>query len=123
MLAVSHGKLIAASTPFGTRGWWYEAYISNQKYGGWDYYEINAEQAPLITPEFLEEERRELGAFWFAQEYMCKFLDSQGAAFRAVDIEAALGLDYETWDMRDVLREAPSTEAGAGWDLSQFMSV
>jgi hypothetical protein len=92
MLAVSHGRLIAASTPFGTRGWWYDAYVSNQKYGGWDYYEINAEQAPLITPEFLEEERRELGAFWFAQEYMCKFLDSQGAAFRAVDIEAALAL-------------------------------
>ena len=26
MLAVSAGKLVALSTPFGTRGWWYEAW-------------------------------------------------------------------------------------------------
>lgn len=26
MLAVSQGRLVALSTPFGTRGWWYEAW-------------------------------------------------------------------------------------------------
>jgi hypothetical protein len=86
MLAVSQGRLIALSTPFGTRGFFYEEYLNR---AGWDYYEIPATMCPRITPEFLEEERRRLGQWWFEQEYMCKFLDSQTSAFRQADIEAA----------------------------------
>jgi hypothetical protein len=96
MLAVSGGRLIAPSTPFGTRGWWYEAWRGRE---AWERYEVPADQCPRITPEFLAEEKRTLGQFWFDQEYLCKFLDAQSAAFRSVDIEAAIK-EYKTWDLK-----------------------
>ncbi|MCG8456864.1 MAG: hypothetical protein MI919_11335, partial [Holophagales bacterium] len=64
MLAVSSGRLLALSTPFGTRGWWYEAWRSDEP---WERYEIPAAECPRISPEFLEEERRTMGEWWFRQ--------------------------------------------------------
>ncbi len=97
MLAVSGGRLIALSTPFGTRGFWYEAWAK----GGptWERYEVTASQCPRISAEFLEEERRELGEWWFNQEYMCIFMDAQSAAFRREDIDAAFDSEVETWTL------------------------
>lgn len=88
MLAVSGGRLIALSTPYGTRGWYYQAYCDRER-NGWKYHEITATQCPRISAEYLEEERRTNGFWWFDQEYMGKFLDSKTAAFRSEDIEAA----------------------------------
>jgi hypothetical protein len=58
MLAVSGGRLVALSTPFGTRGWWYEAWRSEEP---WERYRITAEECPRISSEFLSEERRNVG--------------------------------------------------------------
>jgi hypothetical protein len=41
MLAVSRGRLLALSTPFGTRGWWYEAWRSPEP---WERFEIPAHE-------------------------------------------------------------------------------
>lgn len=68
MLAVSGGRLIAASTPFGTRGWWYEAWRGDEP---WERYEVPAEECPRISDDFLAEERRVMGEWWFSQEYLC----------------------------------------------------
>ena len=87
MLAVSGGRLVALSTPFGTRGWWYEAWRSDE---AWARIELPATDCPRISPEFLEEECRSMGAWWFDQEYGGRFLDAQDAVFRQADIEAAL---------------------------------
>lgn len=95
MLATSGGRLIAMSTPFGNRGWWYEAWRSNEQ---WDRYQIPAEQCPRISPAFLEEERRTLGEWWFEQEYHCQFLDAETQAFRTEDIERAF-VDVEQWEL------------------------
>ena len=73
MLAVSGGRLIALSTPFGTRGWWYEAWRSRES---WERYEISASRCPRIAPDFLDEERRAMGEWWFAQEYDCHCLNA-----------------------------------------------
>lgn len=94
MLAVSGGRLLAMSTPFGTRGWWYEAWRSEE---AWERYEIPADQCPRISAEFLEEERRTIGEWWFDQEYQCRFLDAQSAAFRSEDIERAFSEGVEPW--------------------------
>ncbi len=87
MLAVSRGRLIAMSTPFGKRGWFYEAWHSEQK---WHRVRITATQCPRITDEFLAEERLALGQRWFAQEYENSFEDLVGSLFATEDIEAAL---------------------------------
>ena len=87
MLAVSGGRLIAPSTPFGKRGWWYEEW----EHGGdtWERYEVRADQCPRISREFLAEERRALGVF-YAQEYENAFLDPVNALFSGADIDAML---------------------------------
>jgi len=96
MLAVSGGRLIAVSTPFGTRGWWYE---ECKKRGQWEYYEVPATECPRIPPEFLAEELESMGEWWWNQEYMCKFMDSETAAFRSEDIESIVSLGVETWSL------------------------
>ncbi|MGI8405475.1 MAG: phage terminase large subunit [Thermomicrobiales bacterium] len=94
MLAVSHGRLITLSTPWGSRGWWYAAWKSDED---WLRVKIPATSCPRIAPAFLEAERRELGSFWFDQEYGCEFLDAESAAFRSQDIEAAFSQEIEVW--------------------------
>jgi Terminase large subunit, T4likevirus-type, N-terminal len=98
MLAVSGGRLLALSTPFGTRGWWYEAWVSGAR-EPWERYEVPATRVARISPEFLAEERRTLGEWWFEQEYMCRFLDAETQAFRRVDIDRAFEEEVEAWDL------------------------
>jgi len=95
MLAVSGGRLVALSTPFGTRGWWHDAWINQEK--AWERYRITAEECPRISPEFLAEERRNVGEWWFKQEYFCEFLDSQSQAFRREDIDAMFSEEVAGW--------------------------
>jgi hypothetical protein len=87
MLAVSRGRLIAMSTPFGKRGWWYEAW----EHGGDEFERIKvpATDIPRITPEFLASELRNLGTWWFNQEYLCSFEESINSVFSLDLLEAA----------------------------------
>jgi hypothetical protein len=94
MLAVSGGQLVALSTPFGNRGWWYEAWRSAE---AWVRYEVPATRCPRIPAEFLEEERRTLGTWWYTQEYECQFLDAQTAAFTRAEVELAFTEEVTPW--------------------------
>jgi len=94
MLAVSGGRLIAPSTPYGTRGWWYDAWRSEH---AWERYEVPASDCPRITPAFLAEEQETLGEWWYRQEYFCEFLDAERAAFRREDIENAFKEEVLAW--------------------------
>jgi hypothetical protein len=96
MLAVSGGRLIAASTPYGTRGFWYDAWISDEH---WERYEVPAEKCPRISAEFLAEAKQRMGEWWFSQEFLCQFLDAQSAAFREADIQRAFSEEIELWEM------------------------
>jgi hypothetical protein len=84
MLAVSGGRLVALSTPFGKRGWFHSEWIGS---GLWERYEVKAYECPRITADFLAEERRAMGV-WFDQEYMCQFIEPEGSLFRYEDITA-----------------------------------
>src|SRR5712692_3299583 len=85
MLAVSKARLIALSTPFGKRGWFHDAWHSDEE---WRRQRITADEVPRITPEFLAEERRALGDRWYRQEYFCSFEETIDAVFREEDIQA-----------------------------------
>jgi len=84
MLAVSGGRLIALSTPFGKRGWWWDAWEN----GGdaWERIEITADQCPRISAKFLAEEREALGDWWYFQEFFNVFHDPIDAMFTEVEI-------------------------------------
>jgi hypothetical protein len=79
MLAVSGGRLILMSTPFGKRGHFFEEWSK----GGpsWERIEITAHENPRITPAFLEEERASMGDWWFKQEYLCQFVETVDSVF------------------------------------------
>jgi hypothetical protein len=96
MLAVSGGRLLALSTPFGSRGWWWEAWRGAEPWARW---EVPATQCPRISPEFLAEEQRTIGEFWYRQEYCCQFSDAEASAFRREDVEACFAEPIETWDL------------------------
>lgn len=90
MLAVSQGKLILLSTPFGKRGFFWEEWDRGGP--GWYRVRLTADQCPRITRTFLEEERRSRGERWVRQEYMCSFEASLDGVFREEDIQRSLDL-------------------------------
>ena len=94
MLATSGGQLIALTTPYGRRGWFYEAW-EYQK--GWERTTITARECPRITPEFLEEERDKIGDWRFRQEYMCEFTDTEEAFFSSELADAMMSKELEAW--------------------------
>lgn len=71
MLAVSKGRLILLSTPFGEQGFFYEAWSKSHS---WEKIEVPWQKCPRIDPAFIEEERQEGGSAYVAQEYECKFV-------------------------------------------------
>lgn len=92
MLAVSRGRLVALSTPFGQRGWFHAEWTGP---GAWERVQVTARQVPRITEAFLAEERRAMGPRWFAQEYLCSFESAVDAVFDYADIQAALSDDVQ----------------------------
>ena len=85
MLAVSQGRLVLLSTPFGRRGFFYREWAE----GGLDWLrvKVTAAQCPRISPDWLEQERAAIGSWWFEQEYECIFRDAVDAFFRSDDID------------------------------------
>lgn len=92
MLAVSRGRLVALSTPFGKRGFFHDEWHGT---GAWERVRITAEQCPRITPEFLADERRALGERFYRQEYLTSFEDVIDAVFSFEDIQAALSSEVK----------------------------
>ena len=90
MLAVSNGRLIALSTPFGKRGWFYESWEHGAE---WERYRVPAAMCPRLSPAFLAEERTALGERWYRQEYDTSFEDAIDAVFAQADIDALLDPD------------------------------
>jgi len=88
MLAVSGGRLIAMSTPFGKRGWWHDAWEDGGP--GWERVRVDATQCPRISPAFLEDERRSLGDLAYRSEHLCEFCDTDRQVFGSDHIRAAL---------------------------------
>jgi len=91
MLAVSGGRLVALSTPFGKRGFFHEAWTN----GGptWRRTKIDAYQCPRISRAFLDEERVQMGDWWFRQEYECSFEATLDQVFSYEDVMGAISAD------------------------------
>ena len=88
MLAVGGGELWMMSTPWGKRGFFYESWTHGRE--NWARVSVPASECPRIPREFLEEERAEMGALWFQQEYMCEFVDNGAGVFDRDLVEGAL---------------------------------
>ncbi|MDF0591895.1 terminase large subunit domain-containing protein [Candidatus Methanocrinis natronophilus] len=87
MLAVSQGRLLALSTPWGRRGWFYAEWAEGE---GWQRHEITADQCPRISRDFLESEKRSMPRSWFRSEYFCEFVEPIDAVFGYDDVMRAV---------------------------------
>jgi hypothetical protein len=94
MLAVSQGRLICLSTPFGKRGFFHEEW----EHGGdaWRRVRITWKECPRIRPDFIEMERRSMGDSWVRQEYECSFEALEGLVYP--DFEALCAYDSASAD-------------------------
>jgi len=90
MLAVSGGRLILMSTPFGKRGHFFKEWTSK---AAWERIQITARGCPRISPEFLDEERAALGDWWFRQEYLCEFVETVDQVFSYDQVMTAITND------------------------------
>ncbi len=83
MLAVSQGRLICLSTPFGQRGFFYDEWTE----GGdaWHRVRIPWKECPRITEDFIAQEKRSMGASWVEQEYNCSFESLEGLVYPDFD--------------------------------------
>jgi hypothetical protein len=87
MLAVSGGRLMMLTTPYGRRGIFHQEWAEGQ---GWERYEVPASECPRIPAAFLEEERKALPARVYRQEYFNSFEETDDQVFSHADVQAAI---------------------------------
>lgn len=85
-MATVDGSLVALSTPFGKRGWFYESWVGD---ADWHQVRVPASACPRLTPEFLAEERKALGALAYSEEYELAFNEPDEAMFSTALIDRA----------------------------------
>ena len=78
-LAVGGGKFFALSTPYGARGWFYEAWESDNR--TWHKTIVTAKDVPRISEDFLIKQQEILSPWQMKQEYFCEFVDSEDQFF------------------------------------------
>jgi hypothetical protein len=88
MLAVSGGRLIALSSPWGRRGWYWQQWSE----GGdaWRRWLVPSMDCPRIDASWLEGERARLPRYVFDQEYGASFLDADDQYFSSDVVERAI---------------------------------
>jgi hypothetical protein len=99
MLAVSGGRIVLLSTPFGKRGFFHSEWTDGS---GWQKVKITADQCPRIDKDWLENEREMIGDWWYLQEYFCEFVETDDQVFSYDDITAALDPNIKPLFQRNV---------------------
>jgi phage FluMu gp28-like protein len=90
MLATTNGAAIMLSTPWGRDHIFYRSFKNP---GYWSQH-VRAEECPLISKEFLEEQRRDIGELRFKMEYEAEFVDDENSFFKQ-DLIRECVEDYE----------------------------
>ena len=92
MLAVTGGRLVMMSTPYGKRGFFWDRYVNGNPGDGYERYEVPATQCERISVEFLDRECAAMNPWMYRQEYECLFSDTVDSFFDSSLVEAAV--DY-----------------------------
>lgn len=80
MVIATGGIILAASTPYGRRGWFYEAvHSATRGISDWQVYRVPWWDVPRLDEADIAIERREMTAEAFAAEYECQFVSQNGS--------------------------------------------
>jgi hypothetical protein len=101
MVAVSGGRLVLLSTPFGARGLFHEFWTEGDPL--WARFRVTADACPRIGPEFLESELKTMGQRMFKQEYFCEFVATLDQLFSLESVEDAFSSEVEPFHTGGVL--------------------
>ena len=104
MLAVSQGRLICLSTPFGKRGFFHDEWEHGGK--AWQRIRITWKDCPRIRSDFIEMERRSMGDSWVRQEYECSFEALEGLVYPDFEVLCAYDLASDV-ERNSFLSKAP----------------
>ena len=88
MVVIAQGDIWLMSTPWGTKGFFYEAW----EHGGpeWARFSVKATECPRIPAAWLEKERQQMSAWVFRREFMAEFVQDDLSAFDSEVVEAAM---------------------------------
>ena len=97
-LVRTNGELILASTPMGKRGAFYRTWM----YGGDGWLRVfgpvDEKRPGKLSATFLKDERERRGEDYFAQEYLCQFLDRDSHLFGEDSLAEVFRHDVESWE-------------------------
>lgn len=79
MLAVSGGRIVLLSTPFGRRGFFHHEW--HEGGADWHRVKVTAPEVPRIDAAWLAAERDRIGDWWFRQEYLTEFVETDDQVF------------------------------------------
>jgi hypothetical protein len=91
MIAATAGRIIALSTPFGRRGFFFRACTQDPR---WKRVTVTAYDSHRISPDVIEE-ARSLDEHAFRQEFLCEFVSDDAQFFPSELIEAAFDSTIE----------------------------
>ncbi|WP_454115699.1 terminase large subunit domain-containing protein [Microbacterium lacticum] len=86
-MVASDGMILALSTPWGRRGWFYE--LHEDATNGWERHKVTVYESAQYSPQRIAEVRKALGSFVFASDYECVFGDTETQLFGTEAVRAA----------------------------------
>lgn len=115
MLATTGGTMIMLSTPLDRTHYFYKAFTSPD----WSKYQFKTSDSPLVTKEFLEQQKLEIGERQYNQEYNAEFVDEDSTYFSNELIRSCIhtcsSVSCEYCDILSGARQ-PSGYLFAGYD-------
>ena len=93
MLAVSGGKLILMSTPFGKRGFFFYEWTEGSQV--WERIKITCYDCQRISPSFIAEEKASMPDMFFKAEYEGEFTEAIDSVFSYDLIMSAISVEVK----------------------------
>lgn len=84
----STGTLMALSTPWGRRGWFFEAW--EDPAAGWERHRVTVHESNQYDERRIAEVKASVGSFVFSSDYMAVFGDTDSQVFAQEQIRAAV---------------------------------
>ncbi|MGP9581040.1 MULTISPECIES: phage terminase large subunit [unclassified Brachybacterium] len=86
-MVASDGQIIALSTPWGRRGWFYELHeaVGN----GWERHRVTVHESAQYDAARIAEVKASLGSFVFSSDYECVFGDTDSQFFSTDSVRAS----------------------------------
>jgi cytochrome c-type biogenesis protein CcmE len=88
-LIATQGEQVLLSTPRGKRGFFHELWHSADD---WQRVMVRSDEVTRIRGQDLDVFRQTMPEAYWEQEFLCRFLDTEGGLFSYEDIESALAL-------------------------------